>query len=286
MNTLDLFSYGSYLDYEEGLLNKYIKLTDVQLMKLKLLTVVTIVQQTLDSMKGGEKGGEKGKETNIVQSSRMRRSRRHQVGATVTTTKETTNSKNCGVVQYSELHKALGTEDDIRKLEDILIKCIYSNLLPSGTKLDQKNMCLVVKHSLHTSSSSSAAESQNVLCRDVNLTHDVPDMISKLEMMYSRGENVKNHLKKSLNGLNQGIVDDVEQWKKIEETIRLTKEKVKEKNSTGAAAGILGDMDLDMDMDIEGDGGHGFGGRFSSGFRSMTSSAKRQLKRSRGGRRG
>lgn len=333
LRTLDLFSYGSFLDYsctnndnahnnsnddgggdddEATSTSPYVKLNNAQVMKLKLLSVVTIVQQTLDSMNSGggcssttsSNSGNKKSELVVVPSSsssrKTRRNRHRRGGNAMEGTDHASSSsytslsndehKHCGLVQYSTLHNALGTTNDnnngVRELENILIKCIYSNLLPTGTKLDQKNMCLVVKHALHGASSSK--ESDHVLCRDVNTTNitatpgsgtgstDISDMISKLEMMHKRGENVKNYLKMSLSGLNKGIVEDVEKWKRVEESIKLAKETVNEKNVDGISG--CGDDAMMMDMEGVGGGGHGIGRMFGFG--------KNQLKRHRGARRG
>ena len=205
------------------------------------------------------------------------------------TTKKHQNS--CGIVNYSELQHALGitnsnNDDDDddkhnddtnrRLLEDILIQCIYSNLVPSGTKLDQKNKCLIVQPTpAEESSSSSSLSSDYVLCRDVNITQHVPDMIAKLESMYQRGEFVKEKLNLSLKELNDNILHDVENEKYVEQLITLAKEKVMEKNHQG---GVGGSGDFDDKMMLDFDDSHDL-----SQWTGM-SAAMSNLKKSRGGR--
>lgn len=282
LRTLDLFSYESFLDYTSALLTAtnnddcdetrtYVKLNDAQVMKLKLLTVVSIVQQTLDSMNlGGDKisvnNSKVEGEVPVPSSSRIRRNRRAQIGTAPTEGNKhavsLSNHKHCGIMQYSVLQNALGM-NDIRELEDILIKCIYSNLLPTGTKLDQKNMCLVDKHSLHVSSSTG---SDHVLCRDVNVTTDISDLIYKLEMVHNRGENVKNYLIKSLSGLNKGIVEDLEKWKRVEESIKLAQvENCMKHSKENSDDAVMAEME----------GGNGLGRLLGLG--------KKHLKRNHGG---
>jgi COP9 signalosome complex subunit 7 len=45
LRTLDLFSYGKYNDYSEATSGQYLSLTDSQLLKLRQLTVMSVVQE-------------------------------------------------------------------------------------------------------------------------------------------------------------------------------------------------------------------------------------------------
>ncbi len=259
LSTLDLFSHGSYLDYKSATANDdgtFVKLNEAQETKLKLLTIVTAVQQTLVTMGKGDVTNGTSKAACTTKRTN-RRNRRHQKVECETNNVKSSNHK-CAVVQYSTLQSAIGTKEgeekeENRMLENLLIKCIYTNLLPDGTKLDQKNACLVVKNSPPISLSSQESSSMtpdstgsnntvtvSSLCRDIDVETDIPDMISKLETMYNRGEKVKFHLMESLNGLNKGMNDDAEKWKKVEESIQLAKEKVNEKKQNVAEAGGAG----------------------------------------------
>jgi hypothetical protein len=311
LRTLDLFAYGTYLDYSRagGTAadnSDYVKLNDGQLLKLKLLTVVSIVEQSIGSsprVERRENDVEEMQEMSTVPSAttrNTRRNRRRQMmnhDSSTTTTSITSNhgQTHCDIVKYSILHDVLGTNNDIRQLEDILIKCIYVNLLPSGTKLDQKNQCLIVKQCVPISSATTTSTAtnhsmaaartndsyyNNVLCRDVNVTTDVTDMITKLELMYKKGQNVSDYLKVTLDDLNRGMVQDVKQQQNIQDKIQEAKEKVKEKFHHG-----LDSMMLDGDGSGDGGARGGFHWVGSGSFMASTMK-KRQLKRSRGGRRG
>mmetsp|Transcript_24780 Transcript_24780/g.37000 ORF Transcript_24780/g.37000 Transcript_24780/m.37000 type:complete len:406 (+) Transcript_24780:70-1287(+) len=325
LRTLDLFSYGCYLDYKSVATDDtnadadanaggtFVKLNEAQETKLKLLTIVTVVQQTLEKMGKNEDHVTSASATTTTSTIRMnRRNRRHQKVEPVTNTLNKSKSTNhkCAIVQYSTLQSALGTDEERSKeenknriLENLLIKCIYTNLLPTGTKLDQKNACLVVKTSspissssqgaaAGTSSSSSTTSTPSTaadpstgaasnaatgvpLCRDINVGTDIPDMISKLETMYNRSEKVKAHLMESLNELNRGMKCDVEKWKQVEESIQLAKDKVKErKQSVGDAAATA----------AEGRAGGTMAMMVLSELGQRMSSKSGNLKRSRGGK--
>jgi hypothetical protein len=310
LRTLDLFSHGNYLDYKNAKDGFYIQLNDVQKMKLKLLTVLSVVQQAFHRDNKDNDGGSKA--TNATASTsgtRTRRNRRNQISS-IQKPKPKPN-QNCNIVQYSILHSALDMDttqendnsNNSRSLEDILIQCIYCKLLPNGSKLDQKNQCLLVQYD--TTNHNIQESSQSVLCRDVNLNgssnvkdnnnsngdskSDLDDMIDKLNTMYQRGENVKNKLINSLNELNKGLVDDGKRWKKVEQDIQITKNKVLEKNRLGggnnSGGGNSGSGGGDaMMVDMEGSGHDMSQWTGMGGGSSMA--AKRQLKRSRGGRSG
>ena len=224
-NTLDLFSYGTYRDYSTAAEGTYAGLTDKQLAKLKALTVVSVVHQNCDPRQNGT-GSIIGSSPQSRRS--KRRSQQQQDGSASTT------AASCGIVPYSALQAELGLSNsqnsaEIRQLEDLLIHCIYSNLLPSGTKLDQKNMCLVVKLS-----QSSSQDSSRVLCRDVNLEKDLPDMIEKLEVFYKHGKEVKAKLEQSLNQLQKDAHAESEEWNQIDLQMQLAKAEV------GSGAGEKG----------------------------------------------
>ena len=308
LRTLELFSFGVYLDYhqKDGSNNtnnegkegetgdKFVKLNDAQEMKLKLLTVVSTVQLVLESGGAVTHGNRDDAEMKVVAASNSikRRNRRGKHASTNKNNSANTSKNNVGIVHYSVLQKALNLDVDRstststtstsnetnRQLEEILIQCIYSNLLPNGTKLDQKQKCIIIQQSNPLSPSSTSPSGPTstlsndtttstpesdvlVLCRDVNL-QSIPSMISKLDTFYKRSERVKDTLQKSLNDLRQGMKEDVEKWKRVESMIQTTKAKIAGDENNGG-----GGMDI-----VENDSMYdSYGG-------------KRHSKRSRGGR--
>ena len=324
-NTLELFSYGTFLDYKNkkgqedsstGNNNNnnnnnkyYIKLNDVQEMKLKVLTVVSVVQNILDGKKNhyfyDESSSSSTTTTTTASSSSLKstnrrgsHNRRNGITTTSSSTKNTNNHSNnnmmkkYNIVPYITLQKALGItnndHDHNRQLEDILIKCIYSNLLPNGTKLDQKNKCLIIQYSMNhgsttttlTNSSSSTTNTNannstesnnnnNILCRDINVHADVPDMISKLSFIYNRGEKVKQYLNNALVDLNQELINDDKKWRNIDERIQLMKS---HSNNHGVGGRGLNNASLEEEQRMM--------------MVDHLETGNRQFKRSRGGRKG
>ncbi len=287
LRTLDLFSYGLYLDYKKTKVEgKFVTLNDGQEMKLRMLTVVSIVQQVLeagdDNFTAKDEHGaapaasaeEKMETSNRLVNRNSQGRRKNSRRAVMSTTRPSNitaqNSKQVGIVQYSTLKKALDLSTN-RQLEDILIQCIYSNLLPNGTKLDQKQKRVIIQHANSKSSSSHQEVHPYVLCRDVNVTDphssDLSTMISKLDSIYKKSENVKLSLNKALNDLNMGMREDVEKWKRVEGMIQCTKDKI-------AGDGNGGGGKQSFMMDIGDNNASAFDG----------AGGKRHLKRSRGGR--
>ncbi len=323
LHTLDLFSYGVYLDYQHKMQqqlqqqeNYYMTLNEAQEMKLKLLTVVSVVQQVLESAASTAAVAMDNEESNnsemkvespspSVPSTRTTTNRRKNRRSTfrsngklasTSVSTPTQNTAGGGIIPYSILQKALDLEtNNHRQLEDILIQCKYANLLPNGTRLDQKHQCMIVQYSQSsnsTATSSSLVTSSNpssqtadtttttttqqqqpteVLTRDVNITQDIPDMISKLQSIYKRSEDVKHTLTKALQDVSMSKKDDVHAWKIVQDRIQITKDKI---SDSGSAGGVSG--------------GGGGGGLMENIAESTTSvfdlSGKRQFKRSRGGR--
>lgn len=269
LDTLDLFSYGTYRQYASMPDGKFITLTASQLTKLKALTVVTIVQQRCD-----EEAVNSVLLSNLVPgSSRRSRRGRQSSGNPV-------NNSSCRIIPYTVLQSELdifpeveigasgdGNNDqskkklNVRSLEDLLIHCIYSHLLPPGSKLDQRNMALVINLSSQSTSSAASNESNHVLCRDVNVKTDVTDMISKLEVFYEKGKERMVVLNECIEKLNQDAVNDGKKWRNIEKSIGETKESVVQNTEPEDA----------MRMLIEGDA-----------VGAATGRSERKVKRSRG----
>lgn len=281
LNTLDLFSYGTYRQYSSMPEGKYITLTTPQLEKLKALTVVTIVQQRCDE-EAVTKSVPLDSVPNTVSGSSRRNRRGRQAGGNIMP------NSSCRIIPYSVLQSELdimqeveaeASSDDsnnrrekklnIRPLEDLLIHCIYSHLLPPGTKLDQQNMALVINLSSQSLSSAVSNESNHVLCRDVNVETDVTDMISKLEVFYDKGKERVLVLNKCIDKLSQDAVGDGKKWRSIEKTINETKESVSQNIEPGIGENA---MQMLIDGDVVG----------TMNSLSSTGRSDRKVKRSRG----
>jgi hypothetical protein len=339
LNTLDLFSFGIYNDYYKEMIEtgmdgqpdqdqqrKYIKLNDAQEMKLKMLTIVSIVQQTLETMGTSNSSGNSGTSTTNSSSTgrNHRRYQRNRLSSNKNNSDTDTklNKKYSIIVQYSKLQSALHitnndgdgndgnntTKDNIRKLEDMLIQCIYSNLLPNGTKLDQKHLCMVIHTnslmataatnmtsstgttnntekssgsgagSTGANSTTTTTSSSIILCRDINIHKDCTDissMIHKLQTLYNRNEKIKTYLKQNVNHLYTNIYEDERMWEDVEHKIETTKKMILEKNNRKNGSGRGIDNLLDVIMNDA-----------SNSEVEASMAAKRQLKRTRGGRTG
>ncbi|GFH44269.1 hypothetical protein CTEN210_00743 [Chaetoceros tenuissimus] len=211
LNTLDLFSFGTLQDYSNQEPGTYVNLTSQQMDKLKALSVVTIIDTAMNS--------------HLDKSKPKRSSRRNK--------HEISNSNSCNVVPYSLLFEKLGyNSQDIRSLEDLLIHCIYSNLLPNGTKLNQQNMQL----SLNLTSSSTPT-----LVRDVS-QQDVNDMICQLESFLSTSSGIQAQLQNSIKDLKQRQGEEKQSWNEIDVQIQLSKSKVtsdKFEQSSGSLEDVI-----------------------------------------------
>lgn len=226
LNTLDLFSFGTLQDYSNQESGTYVNLTSQQIDKLKALSVVTFIDTAMNSNKEN------------IQPKRSSRRTKNQI------------SNSCNVISYSILLEKLGyTQQDIRPLEDLLIHCIYSNLLPNGTKLNQQHMQL----SLSLTSSSTPT-----LVRDVSL-QDVNDMISHLETFLSTSSGIQAQLQNSIKDLQKRQGEEKQSWNEIDVQIQLSKSKVtsdKFEQSSGSlddlVSGTIGSLGESMEWSKSG----------------------------------
>jgi hypothetical protein len=145
LRTLDLFSYGTYHDFHNATAGTYLTLSDAQVLKLRQLTLLTLVQKACSSSNSmGQKG--------------------------------------CVVVPYQIMASELGfvtsaIEDGgktldqavLRQVEDIALSCIYAGIVAG--KLCQKTSALFV-HSRH---------GPPCRHRDVPLS-EVPAMLQTLQL--------------------------------------------------------------------------------------------------------
>jgi len=279
LDTLDLFSYGTIKDYVSSPKGKYISLTPTLLAKLKALTVVTVVQKwcEVDPSQSRTSTRVSSATDGTSYSNRRRRRVKYQ---------SPSHDVSCRIIPYSVFEAELDMlqevanvdcqnkrEKNIRHLEDLLIHCIYANLLPPGSKLNQQIMSLVINLSSQSQSSvASKSESNHVLCRDVNVESDISDMISKLEAFYEKGKENIFTLSKSLEKLNQDTSKGTEKWRRVNKSINEMKEKV-EHNSEPRIG------NNSMRMMTEGESGG-----IAMSMSSLSASGRsRQVKRSRGG---
>jgi len=220
-NTLRLFSYGTFRDYYSAAPGTYINLNERQILKLKALTVVSAVHRNCYSNQCGIITYETLEaELGIMSSS-------------VPNNNTDTNSHNSNDDEDNDHRK-------ISSLEDILIHCIYANLLPSGTKLDQKNKCVIVKLSSHHPDSefsttngtshgtidATSSSSHNVLCRDVDLNQDLPEMIQSLERFHLQGKQIQEYLSQIKSSTAQSTWEQNKQWKQIDVLLQTVQERI------------------------------------------------------------
>jgi hypothetical protein len=239
-NTLDLFSYGTLKDYtkrqSESMMDTngssyYLPLTDPSLMKLAQLTVMMCIQKACWNG-----------ETRI---------------------------------SYSVLADALGyvTDDSeidmsgggstttsrdslIRKVEDVLIRCIYSRTLKG--KLCQK-----------TRGFGWETESLPVVAsRDVNPTTQIPLLLATLQNLGQRLDASSAELAQAGQQVTEGLADADRHWKAVQDSHKHAKAEIK--NRGGGMSSRLGT------------GGPGGAQRYDSSG-SARSTAVRSSKRSRPG---
>lgn len=308
LNTLDLFSYGTYRDYSTSAEDTYVKLNNSQLLKLKALSVISVIHQHCEK-NNGKTNVKNGKDETAESQRTKRRNQRLQKKREEKEDMDVVEEKEdemalsnilCSVIPYSILQSEVGLasstskNDDsnggsnsnknfekIRKLEDLLIHCIYSNILPSGTKLDQKNMRLVMKlsptsgsssaslapsSSAQTTSSTSQYETcTDVLSRDIKIDTDISEMINKLEEFYQTGKNVRAKLQTNVDALKAKAIHEVEQWGGFDQKILQAQENYRKEMSSGSRF----DSEYEAKMEWMRGGGTGIAG------------SARQLKRSR-----
>ena len=261
-NTLDLFSYGTLSDYTSASEGWYIDLSDSQLWKLKALTVLTVVQASLQNTP--------------KTAPPKRRTQRNRSSES----KASPSPAQCGVVPYTSLYTALNierTEDgsDVRDLEKLLIHCLYSNLLPNGTQLDQASMCLIVKLS------PDGGDLHNFpMCRDVNVDSELGALISTLEKFYNSGENVKTILHQATKSHLESVGSDGNgnRWPAVEKEMKAVREDIETSGTLGKYAPQKYTMELNAYQEMgETDG------IFTRGT-NLSSLSGAGRKRSRGGR--
>lgn len=183
VRTLELFGHGTVDDYYE-LNDKVMKLNDAQLEKLRMLTVVSIVKCRIDD---------------------------GDVEMDPPKAKKISNKKKLSI-PYAELANKLHLPpNNIRQLEDLLIQCIYANILCG--KLDQYTKCLIIEphQSIHR-------DDENVcgsfLSRD-STSNSVSGMIFQLESFLKHSECLLSALEGGTKTNTAVRRDDALRWKEV-----------------------------------------------------------------------
>mmetsp|Transcript_21695 Transcript_21695/g.28566 ORF Transcript_21695/g.28566 Transcript_21695/m.28566 type:complete len:387 (+) Transcript_21695:160-1320(+) len=214
LNTLQLFAFGVYEDYVKAAeQNKYCPLSAQEVMKLRVLSVITLVQSSCNG----------GSDEITLGAKKMKKKRSIKKGSN--------SSSSC--VPYKQLYQSLDIPTtDIRQLEDVLIHSIYTHAILG--KLDQKNMCLRILPS------SSSSTSGFIICasRDVDVEQDVPRMIGVLEEFYKRGEALLSTLETCAEKGRNVREEDYQYWMNVEQ--RITKNRIKVSKNLSMAASCGG----------------------------------------------
>ena len=150
-NTLELFAYGTIIDYINAPEHKYLKLTSIQEYKLRQLSIVSLIQSP----------------------DPITKSRRAQIPY--------------HVIQDEIFSSSISSKSPDREIEDMIISCIYSNLITG--KLDQKNKMFLVTQSAPTTDDFSQSSSLSYFVRDVPLS-SIPSMIAKLDKWRNKSNTV------------------------------------------------------------------------------------------------
>ena len=177
VRTLELFGYGTVDEYYESK-DMFMNLNDVQLEKLMMLSVVSVVTQRIDDARGVD-GDVHMADSKSAASPKPRR------------TRQIKRKDGLLFISYSELSTKLHLpSDDLRKLEDLLIQCIYANLL--SARLDQCSKCLIIdpRISIVKDTKSKNEIYGSILSRDQPLISSIPKMISRLESFLSHSESL------------------------------------------------------------------------------------------------
>ena len=144
LRTLDLFSYGTYHDYHKATAGTYLTLSDAQVLKLRQLTLLTLVQKACSNSNNmGQKG------CVVVP---------YQIVAS-----------ELGFVTAAAVTDAALDKAVLRQVEDIALSCMYAGIVAG--QLCQKTSALFV-HSRH---------GPPCRHRDVPLS-EVPAMLQTLQL--------------------------------------------------------------------------------------------------------
>jgi hypothetical protein len=237
MNTLDLFSYGTIQDYMmalqsdnlSGSADKYMTLTDGQILKLKALSIVSAINTYCELFKQGnekDQGDSTASTNKITDYSSKTRSRRIRTqGANVHSTSSipaaVSHTGSCRMIPYSHFQKVIfsstpstssSSQTNLRELEDLLIYCMDSNLLPNGSKLDQKHMCLEINFLPSTTSSTTSHNTNHhILSRDVPMD-TLPQLMEQMRAFLKYGLDAKVNLEQCVQSIKHHSRMEEKEW--------------------------------------------------------------------------
>ena len=222
--TLELYAYGSMSEYVNATPGTYIKLTSSQELKLKQLSVVSLVQSQ-DPITGRRPAKISYAELQSV------------VSGTASSSSLEDCKQSCEEMEESSLEQKRAN----RALEDLLISCFYSNLITG--KLDQHNQMLLIKpRSTTTSAGKAQSLSQSsFISRDVSPS-SIPMMIQQLEQWRNKSKQLTSiQLEQALKNKQTLQNEEAKKWKEVEEKIEEIRSKVhggvrSNKDATGLAA--------------------------------------------------
>jgi hypothetical protein len=309
LNTLELFSYGTFQDYmistksDDSLTENhhtdtttiYMKLTDGQITKLKALSIISALDEYCKSCSrmSFTKQTNQRDDTTISQSNHSNRRRRcmNVHSASHNPTKSVTAGPCCRIVPYSYLQKVIfpsatssssdalsdnttNQKTQLRELEDLLIYCMDFNLLPYGSKLDQKHTCLEI-HLLPSITSSTVHSTHHIFSRDVPLGI-LPNLIDEMRAFLKRGLDAKRELEQCVDTMRNHASTEEKEWSHFSHTVNINSNLVSTdiKSSSSMVYCLEEDGNHEHESDVKDK---------STGWSDDTLGSLRQGKRSKGG---
>mmetsp|Transcript_26131 Transcript_26131/g.56336 ORF Transcript_26131/g.56336 Transcript_26131/m.56336 type:complete len:406 (+) Transcript_26131:32-1249(+) len=322
IKTVELFAYGTVREYyalkEKG---EVWTLNDVQLEKLRMLSVVSIARGQIEKFHSGEDAvGASSLSSSLSGSGDVEMAddvlaKQQQKSKKAQKKKKSRKNKKSGTmlsIPYSRLASELCIPDDgtpyeeqksMRQLEDLLIQCIYSNVI--AAKLDQSSRSLRVEpHVALThdpaagggggaSSSSKGLKKDggcgggvygSVFSRDLNtLTPEstrveASRMISSLEQFLKRSDALLTTLERSTKACQSDRKEDELRWREVRGAVEEGPSKLRAEAVAGGGGGIGGMQGMGMGGNMSG-GGSGN----NDPMEVVDMAGRRQVKRSKGG---
>lgn len=231
LQTIELFAFGTIKDYTSSEKGYYLDLNSTQVKKLQQLTVVSLVRDALSNTSS--------RPCQISYSVLLSAIYPQQFGE---------SSTNHNIINYSTQSSTFKNDpkqlDAIRELENVLVSCIYSNLL-SG-KLDHRNVCFKIN------------SSTNVISRDVPLSSILP-MKTKLENWKQNSLNSACSALQRMIDQNQETREKDKQFmKRVQSSAKRTPKTKMSSNISGVRNNVHGEETFDMSMFVDGIEGSAF----------------------------